>query len=47
MNIFAVLLVILFAGAGVVSLFQKNFDQAAYGFLGAAINYVVYFKPFH
>ena len=47
MNIFAFLLVVLFAGSGIVSLFQKNFNEALYGFLGAAINYVVYYKPFH
>ena len=47
MNFFAFLLVILFAGAGVVSLYNGRLNEAIYGFLGAAINYVVYFKPFH
>lgn len=47
MNIFAVLLVILFAGSGVLSLYHGRLNEALYGFLGAAINYVVYFKPFN
>ena len=46
MNIFAFLLIVLFAGAGGVALFRGQWNEALYSFLGAALNYVVYFKPF-
>jgi hypothetical protein len=47
MNIFAILLIALFAGAGIQSLVYGHWNEALYGFLGAAINYVFYFKPFN
>jgi hypothetical protein len=47
MNLFAVALIILFAGSGLWSLYNGQVNEAIYGFLGAAINYVVYFKPFN
>ena len=47
MNLFALALVVLFFGAGVQALLSGHYNEALYGFLGAALNYVVYFKPFN
>jgi hypothetical protein len=47
MNIFALALVVLFLGAGVHALLSGHINEGLYGILGAALNYVVYFKPFN
>jgi hypothetical protein len=46
-NLFAVLLIALFFGAGVQALLSGHINEGLYSLLGAALNYVVYFKPFN
>ena len=47
MNLFALALVVLFFGAGVQALLSGHINEGLYGLLAAALNYVVYFKPFN
>lgn len=46
MNYFGIALVILFTGAAVYAAIFQQWNEAVYSFCAAALNYVVYFKPF-
>jgi hypothetical protein len=36
----------MFVGAGIVSMAKGDMNAAIYSFSGAALNFVVYFRPF-
>jgi hypothetical protein len=44
---FALVLVILFIGAGVCAALDGKWNEVIYSFSAAALNFVVYFRPFH
>jgi len=43
---FAVLVVAVFTGAGVVACVYRSWNDAIYSFSAALLNFVVYFRPF-
>ena len=46
MNLFAVGLVVLFAGSGIYAAFHGRYNEAIYSISAAILNYAVYFPPF-